>query len=265
MSILPAVAGALAVNKQNKATHLTNQAIRITGIIAIPCGVFLFVAGRSCISLIYGAEKWSNPLAMANGTELLPINASADSLKILAVAVFFISVVSICNALLNAYGKAHLPFAAVLVGIVVLIASEVILLKQIGIYGAPASSAICYLIVMILDVWFMRKYCGVKLNFLKLFARPLLSGAVTLGVTYLVFKGSTYLWLNFVGTADDTRVASFAILMCSGIAMVVTYAATLLLFRGISEDEVRLLPMGNKIADILVKKGILARSAEVEE
>ena len=81
----------------------------------------------------------------------------------------------------------------------------------------------------------------------------------------LHYTMDTYLWLNFVGGADDTRVASFAILMCSGIAMVVTYAATLLLFRGISEDEVRLLPMGNKIADILVKKGILAQSAEVEE
>ncbi len=256
ISILPAVSGALAVKKLRTAGNLTTQAIRISAIIAIPCGIFLFVAGRSCISLIYGVKNWSEILYMANGTQLLPIDAAAKSLAILAFAVFFISAVSICNALLNAYGKAHLPFIAVLVGIAVLVVSEVLLLRSpIGIYGAPASSLICYFAVMLLDVWFIRKYCGVKLKIQGLFGRPLLGGAVSGIITYFVYKGCVSAWQTFFASSWDSRLASFVILLVTGVAMVVSYAAALLVFRGIKEDEVRLLPFGNWLAVRLLRLG----------
>ncbi len=266
ISILPAVSGALAVKKLRTAGNLTTQAIRISAIIAIPCGIFLFVAGRSCISLIYGVKNWSDVQLMANGTQLLPIDAAANALAILAFAVFFISTVSICNALLNAYGKAHLPFIAVIVGIVVLIISEVLLLRSpVGIYGAPASSVICYFAVMLLDVWFIRRYCGVKLKIQGLFGRPLLSGAVSAVVTYFVYKGSVAVWQSVSRSPWDSRGASFVILLVTGVAMVVSYAAALLVFRGIKEDEVRLLPFGNWLAARLLRLGWIKPQKEVIE
>ena len=266
ISILPAVSGALAVRKTRTAGMLTTQAIRISAIIAIPCGVFLFVAGRSCISLIYGVENWSEILSMANGSQLLPIDAAGTSLAILAVAVFFISTVSICNALLNAYGKAHLPSISVLVGIGVLVVSEILLLKSpLGIYGAPASSAICYFVVMILDMWFIRKFCGVNMNPIRLFGRPLLSGALSFGVTYFVYKVAVQLWKNNFASNWDSRGASLVILLITGVTMVVTYAVALLVFKGIKEDEVRLLPFGNRLAHKLVKLGWIKPSEEIVE
>lgn len=266
ISILPAVSGALAVKKTRTAGGLTTQAIRISAIIAIPCGILLFVAGRSCISLIYGVKNWSEALPMADGSSLLPIDAAGNSLAILAVAVFFISSVSICNALLNAYGKAHLPSISVLVGIAVLVVSEILLLKSpLGIYGAPLSSVICYFVVMLLDMWFIRKYCGVGLNPVKLFGRPLLSGAVSCLITYFVYQGAVGLWKHFFDAAWDTRVASLSILLVTGIAMVVSYATALLLFKGIKEDEVRLLPFGNRIASILLRLGLINPSEEIVE
>ncbi len=266
ISILPAVSGALAVRKTRTAGMLTTQAIRISAIIAIPCGVFLFVAGRSCISLIYGVKNWSESLSMANGSQLLPVDAAGISLAILAVAVFFISTVSICNALLNAYGKAHLPSISVLVGIGVLVVSEILLLKSpLGIYGAPASSAICYFVVMILDMWFIRKFCGVNMNPIRLFGRPLLSGALSFGVTYFVYKFAVQLWKNNFASDWDSRGASLVILLITGVTMVVTYAVALLVFKGIKEDEVRLLPFGNRLAYKLVKLGWIKPSEELVE
>lgn len=266
ISVLPAVSSALAVKRMKRAGYLATQAIRISAIIAIPCGVFLFIGGKECISLIYGAEKWSDPLLMANGRELLPLDAAAVSLSVLAVAVFFISVVSISNSLLNAYGKSHLPFIAVLVGIGILVASEILLLQSpIGIYGAPASSLICYLAVMFIDIWFIRKYCGVRLKPIALFGRPLLCGGVSAMVTYLAYKGSAFLWTTLAGSATTTRLGAFVVLMVSGVAMAVSYAAALLVFRGINEDEVRLLPMGNKIADKLLRLGWIKPSVTEED
>ncbi len=265
-SILPAVSGALAVKRNSRAAHLTQQAIRISGIIAVPCGAFLLVTGRHCISLLYGADKWSAPMAMADGSSLVPLDAAQVSLAILAFAVFLISIVSTCNSLLNAYGKPHLPFIAVLIGIAVLTASEIALLySPLGIHGAPMSSVICYLIVMLMDIWFLRKHCGVKLKLAGMFARPLLCGAVSACATYGAYIGAKALWSSLIGGSTDTRTASLVILLISGVALVASYAASVIVFKAIKEDEVRLLPMGNKLANILIRLGWLKRSEIIEE
>lgn len=264
-SILPAVAGALAVKKMRRAGQLTEQAIRVSALIAVPCGVFLLVAGKSCISLIYGVSNWSEVLTLADGSSIALIDAASNALSILAVAMFFISTVSICNALLNAYGKAHLPLIAVSLGIIVLIVSEIaLLLSPMGIYGAPLSSLICYAIVLLIDFWFMKKYCGVRLRFVSLFGRPVLCGAITAVITYCVYRGSIWLWVNIFGSSAYTRVASFGVLMATGISMVLVYATVVLLLRAIKEDEVRLLPKGNLIADKLLKLHWI-KASEMEE
>ncbi len=252
-SILPAISGALAVKQTDRATRLTTQAIRVSGIIAVPCGAFLLVTGRSCISLLYGADKWTSPMPMADGSMGIPLDFASDSLAILAFAVFFISIVSTCNSLLNAHGKAQLPFFAVLIGIAVLIVSEILMLRSpLGIHGAPMSSLVCYVIVMVIDIWFLRKYCGVRLKLAGMFARPVICGVISAGVTYLVYS-SVYRLFEF----PDTRTSALLILLASGVTLVITYCVSILLIRGIKEDEVRLLPKGNFLADKLTQLGWL--------
>ena len=259
-SILPAVSGALAVKKTKRASYLTAQAIRISGIIAVPCGVFLFVTGRSCISLLYGADNWSKPIPIGNGNSIIPLESASLSLSILAFAVFFISVVSTCNSLLNAYGKPHLPFIAVVIGISVLTVSEIALLySPLGIQGAPIGSLICYFIVTLLDIWFLRKYCGVRLKLAGMFARPVLCGLISGAFVFAVYRLVYSLWQS-----PDSRTASFFTLLAAGITLVIAYVITTLVFRAIKEDEVRLLPKGNFIADKLISLGWLKR-VEIEE
>ena len=265
-SILPAISGALAVKKTENAARLTKQAIRVSGIIAVPCGVFLLVTGRHCISLLYGASKWSEPLTMANGDVITALDAASVSLCVLAFAVFFISIVSTTNSLLNAYGKPHLPFFAVLIGIGVLTGVEFLLLySPLGIYAAPVSSLVCYLIVMIIDMLFLRKRCGVRLNSAKMFARPVLCGVISAAATYGAYIGAKALWGVIAGGSDETRAASLFILLISGVALVVSYIVSVLLLRAIDEDEVRLLPFGNRIASKLIALGLLKKQERIYE
>ncbi len=262
-SILPAVSGALAVQKSKKAQALTAQAIRISGIIAVPCGVFLMITGRSCISLLYGADKWSGSLPLSDGGSIIPLDSASMSLVILGFAVFFISVVSTCNSLLNAYGKPHLPFIAVLCGIAVLTAAEVALLySPLGIQAAPAASLICYCVVMLMDITFLRRFCGVRLKLAGMFARPVACGAVSALATYGAYKGAVALWYSFSSSSVDTRAGAFFVLMLSGIALVISYVISVLALRAIKEEEVKLLPKGTLLARILVKRGLLKPQTE---
>lgn len=266
-SILPAISGALAVKKNKRAAILTEQAIRVSGIIAVPCGAFLLVTGRHCISLLYGVSKWSEPMNMADGSIVTPLDKASVCLSILAFAVFFISIVSTTNSLLNAYGKPHLPFIAVIIGICVLTGVEFALLySPLGIYAAPVSSLVCYCIVMLLDIFFLRKRCGVRLNLAGMFARPLLCGVISAAVTYGAYIGARALWGAVSDSPDETRVASLVILLISGIALVISYIVSVLALKAIKEDEVRLLPMGNRIADKLIRIGWLKKqNAVIEE
>jgi stage V sporulation protein B len=265
-SILPAISGALAVKKNSTAARLTEQAIRVSGIIAVPCGAFLLVTGRHCITLLYGASKWSTSLEMANGDVITALDSASVSLSILAFAVFFISIVSTTNSLLNAYGKPHLPFFAVLVGIAVLTGVEYALLySPLGIYAASVSSLVCYCIVMLIDIFFLRRKCGVKLKLGGMFARPVICGAVSAAATYGAYVGAKALWSVISDGSDETRIASLFILIVSGIALVASYVVSVLVLRAIKEDEVRLLPFGNRIAGKLIALGWLKKETAVIE
>ena len=62
------------------------------------------------------------------------------------------------------------------------------------------------------------------------------------------------------------RLPSLVILVVTGTVMVVTYAAALLIFKGITEDEVRLLPKGNWLAGKLLNLGwIKPSAADIED
>ena len=86
-----------------------------------------------------------------------------------------------------------------------------------------------------------------------MFRRPLLCGGVSAASTFIVYRIAVAISGNAVG-----RVASFFILLVTGVTLVISYCGTILLFRGIRESEVRLLPKGNFIADKLIKRGWLA-------
>jgi hypothetical protein len=85
-----------------------------------------------------------------------------------------------------------------------------------------------------------------------LFARPVLCGGLSALAT-----GAVYKLVYGMFEHPDTRASAFIILMASGITLVLTYCATVLIFRAIKENEVRLLPKGNFIADKLMAIGWL--------
>ena len=76
-------------------------------------------------------------------------------------------------------------------------------------------------------------------------------------MTYAVYEGMKVLWQAVSDASVDSRLGALCILLVSGIAMVITYCTSIILLKGIREDEVRLLPKGDKLASLLIKKGWL--------
>ncbi len=253
ISILPAISGAMVAKNEKEAKGYIHSSLRITGLIALPCAALLFALSRPAISMLYGSNWGAENLAFANGTQITPVNMAANALSVLAIGIIFISLLSTTNALLQAIGKSYYPMISVCCGVVVLIFMEILMVSSdtFGIYGAPVSSVVCYVTAYLLNVFFLKK-CGVDcVSPIKLFYRPACAAIVAGGISYMIYA---VLRLFISG---DGRIENIVFLSVSGLLGAASYACVLLLIKGISVDEVRLLPFGERIAAFLVNKKLI--------
>ncbi len=252
VSILPFVAKALSEKKNKEAERNMINSIRLSGLIALPCAAVLCALARPCIELIYGTS-YGYEVVMLDGTVKSPLDIAAPALSILGIGVFFISMVSTTNSLLQACGKTMLPVVSVLSGGVLLVLCEITLVKNpfVGIYGAPISSVLCYITAFGLNFLFLKKKVGLELNLVKLFGKnfvsAVLSGASSFGV-YKLISG----WVG-----KETRLNCLECLVPAGIVAVIVYAVTTIIFKGATEEEIELLPMGRTLVSFLKRKNLL--------
>ena len=80
----------------------------------------------------------------------------------LGIAVMFVCLVSITNAILQAIGREQVPVFTILVGGCVKIVTNFTLVGRpdVNIYGAPVGTNLCYFIIMVLNLFFIRKALG---------------------------------------------------------------------------------------------------------
>lgn len=248
ISVLPAVSAALSVKDIRSANRNIVQSIRISAIIGLPSAAFLLATAPSCLTLLYSG-------ALNQYTRIDALAVSAGTLRILAVGIIFMAVVSTTNALLQAVGKIWLPMLSVGVGVVCMAFIEYFGVSGfLGIYGAPVSSICCYFVAASLNLFFLRKYTTASLAPLRLFGRPFLCAVLTCGATFGVYS------LLRLVLDGGGRAEAFVLLLLSGLSAVAVYVISMLAFKGITSDEVRLLPMGGRLASFLIRKGWLYES-----
>ena len=112
----------------------------------------------------------------------------------------------------------------------------------------------CYFVAAALNLYFLKKYTTAQLSIVKLFARPLFCALMTCGGATVVYRLAGILF------DGGGRINAFILLLITGVTAVAIYVCTMLLFKGISADEVRLLPFGGRLASFLVRKGLLHES-----
>ncbi len=252
VSILPFVSGALAAKRYKEAKKNIVNSIRLSGIIALPCAAIICALAKPCIGFIYGTT-YNYSITLLNGTEVSPLDVAAPALSILGIGIFFISMVSTTNSLLQACGKPMLPVVSVLCGVVLLTTCEIFLVgsPKVGIYGAPISSIVCYVTAFILNFYFLKKNQKLKLNIFRIFAK----NAVCAVLSGLSAFGTYKLIQCFVGL--DTRMDCLLCLAPAGVVAVAVYLVSTLICKGVSAEEVELLPKGRTLASFLKRKNLL--------
>ena len=146
--------------------------------------------------------------------------------------------------LLQAIGKPMIPVFTMLMGAVVKVAANYFLIAIPGVelMGAALGTVLCYVVITVLNLIFLKKVVGFSVNIIETYGRVILSSAV-MGI--LCF-GVYYLLHAVLGGT----LSMFASIPVGGIAYVVLLFVT----GGITREDILLLPKGEKLANILPLK-----------
>ena len=231
IAIVPAVAGAMARGNKAEAEKTSEDAMRIASVISMPMGVGLAVLSYPIVNVLYPNSNEAGP----------------GLLSIMGLASFFVCLVLMENAILQASGKEKLPMIALVSGSVlkIIINWMIIAIPSVNIYGAPVGTLFGYCCMAVIDYIFIRKALGENPHLGRVLGRPLLCSLLMGAAAYGVYA----LLARLIGTAGTLRM-----LVCMALAVaagVVVYAGTVIASRTITNEDMKLIPGGEKIGRLL--------------
>lgn len=230
IAVLPFLTAAFTSGKFKEAHQNIRSSSKVLALIAMPCALGMSVMSEPIIKLLYIEEFH---------------DVGIPTLAVLSLSIFFVSFCPLTNAYLHSVGRVKITLLSMGCGAAAKILVNLLLVPQIGIIGAPIGTFVCYGLIVLLNLIFIKRY--MKFRFpLNVFWKPLVSSAICCATAY----GS---WWILCKAGLSLKLALFPAL---GVAVVV-YIICLLLFKALAKEDMTFLPKGQKIGAILERKGWL--------
>ena len=226
--IIPAVSASLARRDHLGAQKVSESALRIGLLLALPMGMGLFALGGPIMGLLFPS---------------IDVEVAGPLLSVLGLASIFVALQLLCNSILQANGMVNLPILAVVIGGVVKVVVNFILVgnPDIRINGAPVGTLCCFIVISALEIFIIRRSIPAPPSFLRAFLKPFVPSVIMAAAAWATYG----LLTNFLHFGNSLSTIG-------GIgAGVVVYLALVLALRVISREDLALMPKGDKIAKIL--------------
>ena len=224
--IVPAVSAALTRKDTLGAGKIAESALRVGALLALPAGVGLSVLSAPIIQMLYPETNQE---------------VASHCLFLLGIASIFVCMMLLCNAILQAKGRAALPiwFIAISSAVKLLVNFVLVQLPAVGIKGAPMGTLVCFALVSVMELVAIKKVTPHPPRYLRVFVKPIIA-AVIMGAAAWAAYG---LLSNTFG--NTLSVAGAIVVGC------VVYAVLVVVLRIVSRDDLSLMPKGDKIAKLL--------------
>ncbi len=220
------------LEKRHVADKVMHSCLKFAAIIAIPCAIGMSVLSKPILSMLFN-----------NPEQVESVSNAAPLLSILSIGVFFTAMLTITTAILQAHKLQKKPIISMFCGILVKLVLNLTLIRNpvIGIYGAPIGTVACYFTMAVINFYFVIKYVGIRISFIKNFIKPFIGTLLASVVTVFTY------WLV------DLKFSS-SIATCVSILMtIIAYFVLLFLLRTFQKSDIIILPKGEKIYRFLSK------------
>jgi len=246
ISLIPMISATIAEGNKEKLVSVIDSTLRIVSVIAIPFSLGLCALSRPLIRFLYseGSVMYIN----ANGEGISSTDVAAPMLSVLGIGVFFVGMIAVTGSILQAHGHERLSIVSTLIGIAVKFVSEYILIgiPEVGLYGAPISTVLCYFVMLLMNFMFLAKYTGLTPSVTSVFFKPFVASACC--------TVSAVLFYNMFYTFIKSRLTVLIAVMLA----VVVYIAVMFMIKAVDKEDLLIMPKGQKIVKLLTKLKLLS-------
>ena len=220
-AMIPAVAQLMAQENYEGTRLRVGMAVKSTMILAIPCSVGMFALAKPVTWLLFPQKA--------------TIDLAARLLMAMAVSVVFFSLSTLSSSVLQGIGKVNTPIYNALIALAVQTVTLVVLLlyTNLDLYALVIANIVYSGLMCILNQVAVRRAIDYRQEFRHTFLLPFAAAAVMGVVALLVYHGLYLL------TSSTVVSVIPAILIAAGV-----YFVLLILFRAVTEQELRGLPKG---------------------
>jgi len=228
-ALVPAIAEARAKKDMETSTKRTSFSLLVSMLIGLPCTIGMCVFAGPILELLY-------PNA-SNGAGLLQVAAFTIIFSVLNQTI---------NGALQGFGKVLVPAMALGIGVLTKLVLNLTLLRipEINVYGASIGSVTCHLVAFVIAFLVLKKNVKLNLNWSNFVIKPIISTAIMAICSYAIY-------IVLAGIISTKLATIIAMLIA-----VIVYVLAIIALKVFTKEEIRMLPYGIKIYNILEKMGI---------
>ena len=221
MPLIPSLSGAVARGDREGQMSAVEDALRVTALISMPVSVGLALFSKPILRLIFSGEDAA-------------IEVSAPLLTVLSLSVTASCLITVGNAVLQAYRKPTVPIISMAAGSVAKIVIAFFLIgdARIGLIGAPISTFVCDFVINAINFYFIGRCLPEPPSISRVFLRPFLSAAVSVSVARLVYN----LLCSKLG--EGSALTLGAVILAAALYLVAS-----LVSGSVSKDDISRLPV----------------------
>lgn len=235
-AMIPSITESITSKLFDDAKAKIALAVKTTMIISIPSAVGIGVLAKPIILLLFPR------------TTPEELDIAGKVLVVLSLSVVFFALSTLNNSILQGIGRVKTPVVNAAIALVIQTVILVGLLKftNLGIYSVAIVNLVYSGVLSFLNQFFVGRELGYKQEFKRTFGSPLLASAI-MGLA----AWGTYQALYAVTLSMRISVIPAI------IVAVVFYFAALLIFNGLTEEELRSIPKGHLIVKVAKKCKLL--------
>ena len=231
IAVVPAVTAAIVKKQRDEAAKISEDSMRIAAVLSLPMGVGLLVLAEPIMQVIYRGSHPAGPTLLA----------------ILGAASIFVCIVLMENAVLQATGHELLPMVSMIVGGIIKVAVNYFLVADVhvNIYGAPVGTLLSYVVMAVMNYVFMCRALDKRPRLGTILLRPAFGSAV-MGAAAWALYGLMRRVVHGGG-----RGGALLCLLVAMLAAVAVYLVLIVSMQGVTKEDMKLIPGGEKLARLL--------------
>lgn len=235
-AIVPYITAARARGDREGAGVYVRTALRLAALISLPAALGLSVLSRPILTLVFVGD--------ADMAE----NAGAP-LAVLALAIAFLGLFAVTNAVLQAYGRQNRPILSITVGAVCKVLALYLLTPIVGPLAAPIGTLLFYLVAFLFNLYFLYRCVGGELSLQRVLLAPMPCAAGAASVAFLVYRGCVRL-----GNGGGVLLAI--------LAAAAVYLVAVGCFRVVTVEDIAFLPHGDRLLGFLKRHRVIRSKNE---